>query len=259
MGAAINMVGQKFGDIDILERVGTASSRDAIWRYRCVCGEIHKASGYAIRSGKTTCCPKCAAKKVGQCSVTHGLTESPEYGSWTDMKTRCLNPNSTSYSGYGGRGISICDRWADSFEAFLSDMGPKPTPDHSIDRIDNDGNYEPANCRWATRIEQARNRRNFRETAGVIEIEINGVVKPLVDWCEEYECKPKTAYLRFKNGLRGEDVFRRVGARLKFKGIEDTISGWAERTGIKKNTISMRVNKYGWPVGRALTEGARQW
>lgn len=86
--------------------------------------------------------------------------EHPEYGSWAAMIKRCTDPNHVGYGNYGGRGITVCDRWLDSFDAFVEDMGPKPTPSHSIDRVDVNGNYEPANCRWATPVEQRANRRD---------------------------------------------------------------------------------------------------
>lgn len=91
----------------------------------------------------------------------HGMNGTPEYLAWQNMKARCYKKNCSGYTNYGGRGIEVCDQWRNSFSAFYAYMGKRPTPKHSIDRLDNDGNYEPSNCHWATRLEQQRNRRLF--------------------------------------------------------------------------------------------------
>lgn len=258
MKPRIDMTGNRHGDVVAIRPVGACTSGDAKWLFRCDCGQQFEASGYAVRSGKTISCPACAKERIRLASVKHGLTDTPEFRTWTDMQTRCLNQNSTSYQHYGGRGIEICQRWLESFENFLADMGKKPSPGHSIDRIDNNGNYEPKNCRWATSAEQARNRRISDEEAGLIEIAINGATKPLIDWCEEYGCTPASAYLRRSQGLSGEAIFLTTAKTLTLNGTIDTISGWSRRTGIKATTITMRINKYNWSVERALTEGAEQ-
>lgn len=120
--------------------------------------------------------------KINKC-ITHGHTRgyktSKEYNSWLSMKARCYNPNHEHFHFYGGRGIKICDRWLNSFENFLSDMGTAPSPTHSIDRIDNDGNYEQSNCRWLTHKEQCNNRRNN------IYFTMDGITKTLAEWCTE--------------------------------------------------------------------------
>lgn len=119
---------------------------------------------------------------------------SPEYSIWMNMRSRCGNPKNNRYVNYGARGIRVCDRWDADFLNFLADMGRRPSDQHSIDRIDNDGNYEPSNCKWSTRAEQCRNRTTSRF------IEFQGQVKTLAEWAAENKLTTQTLHQRLKNG-----------------------------------------------------------
>ena len=122
--------------------------------------------------------------------VTHGLTGTPEHEAWKCMRKRCLSENHADYKNYGGRGITICERW-DSFENFISDMGRRPADELTLERVDNDGNYEPSNCKWATRTEQSRNRRRqSRNTSGV-----TGITKRGKHWLAKITVNYKQIYL----------------------------------------------------------------
>jgi hypothetical protein len=156
---SIDETGKVYGQLTVIRRAGTRD-RKTLWFCQCSCGQTTETTGKHLRLGKSISCG-CYMRTHGATThLKHGHSQrTPEYESWAGMIQRCTNPKNSKYASYGGRGISVCDRWLGSFESFLSDMGPKPSPEHSLDRYpDNDGNYELTNCRWATPTQQVRNR-----------------------------------------------------------------------------------------------------
>lgn len=135
------------------------------------------------------CSLKCRALAE---SPKHGLSYMPEYRAWQMMRLRCTEPTNAAYPDYGGRGIRVCERWQNSPENFVADMGPKPSPKHELDRIDNNAGYSPENCRWATRKQNCRNRRTNAH------LTVNGETRTLAEWCEVYGVRGDTVMWRIK-------------------------------------------------------------
>lgn len=150
-------IGCRFGSLTVVGDGGVIKTR-SIYIVKCDCGTTKRVSRGNLTSGEVSSCGDSLCR--GQ--LKHGGSNSKEYRAWIGMKTRCYNKNKDGYKYHGGRGIKMCKRWRDSFAAFLEDMGRRPSPNHSIDRKNNNGNYTPSNCRWATKIQQNRNMRTTR-------------------------------------------------------------------------------------------------
>ncbi len=165
--------GRRYGRLLAIARV--EGSRPPKWECKCDCGKAVNVDSHKLIKGKIVSCG-CHRQEL---ATKHGLSKTPEYKVWAEMKGRCSNPKHKAWRHYGGRGIKVCNRW-ESFEGFISDMGRRPSSKHTIDRIDNNRGYEPGNCRWATVREQGRNRRNN------CHVTINGETKTVAEWCEHY-------------------------------------------------------------------------
>lgn len=179
--------GKRYGRLTVM---GFAGGR--YWFCECDCGNVVKIYNGSLSSGATTSCGCYNTELIIQRRFKHGATSggiSPTYRSWTKLKHRCFNRNNIGYQDYGGRGITVCDRWKDSFENFLEDMGERPEGT-SIDRIDNDGNYEPGNCRWATKKEQANNKRSNRYLTH------DGKTLNLAQWSKKINISVSALYYR---------------------------------------------------------------
>ena len=156
MGRLIDLTGMRFGRLIVLKRdPNTSIGLPVKWICKCNCGNISKVQGGNLKSKSIVSCG-CYIQEV---RTTHGKSNILEYKIWQGILDRCNNSNCKNYFHYGGRGITVCERWKNSFENFYKDMGPRPSDKYSIDRIDNNGNYQPSNCKWSSRKDQARNTR----------------------------------------------------------------------------------------------------
>ncbi len=173
------MVGEEFGRWAVLSYAHQDKHFRDIYLCRCSCGKEKLTAGGLLRSGRSKSCGCLHRERLTARITRHGKSHTREYQVWSTMKTRCNAPGSAKYYMYGARGIKVCQRWENSFSAFSEDMGPRPTPQHSIDRIDNSCGYSPDNCRWATNSQQQRNMRSNNN------VSFEGRTMCLKDWAKE--------------------------------------------------------------------------
>jgi len=201
----VDLTGKRFGRWTVLHEVPKpehvkTKQLVSYWLCRCDCGTTRAVISQSLRSGASQSCGCKNLEDIRARKVKHDMTDTVEYQIWCAIKARCHNPNHRSYSNYGGRGITICASWDKSFAAFIEDVGFRPGPEYSLDRIDNSGPYAPGNVRWATSFEQGSNKRNN------LWLTYQGKTQTLTQWAREFGIHVSTVINRYRRGCPAEDI-----------------------------------------------------
>ena len=180
-----------------------------LWICLCTCGQERVVTANNLLRKHTRSCGCHKAEVIARgARRRHSGSHTPEWAAWQHLKARCSNTARPDYCNYGGRGITVCERWLECFDNFIADMGKKLSPAHTLDRIDNDGPYSPENCRWATRSVQNTNKRLTRR------ITFDGVTKTVHEWCEQYHMPLRVVLQRLRNGW---EPLRALTASIRFR------------------------------------------
>lgn len=201
-------IGKKINRLQILDAVYDYSSKRTYFLCKCDCGNSKKIESYSVKKGLSKSCGCLLKEIISQCNKTHGLSKTSEYKIWKNMKNRCYRTSSKGYKHYGGRGITVCKRWLKSFQLFISDVGKRPSPKHSLGRLDNNKGYKPSNCEWQTDTEQANN-------------------------------KTTSHFITFEDKTL-------------------TVKQFSKEKGIAYQTLLQRLNRFHWPIEKALTQPPRK-
>lgn len=267
MGTLIDLTGKQFGRLHVICRVGRDKHRHVMWKCRCDCGQICFVAGDNIKCGNTKSCG-CLSKELssrrGKKQKTHGMTNSRLYNIYNGVKERCYNKNCPSYKNYGGRGIIMCDEWLDKDNGFVNFRNWSIQNGYidklTIDRINNNGNYEPNNCRWVTRKEQQNNRRcNTLLT-------YKGETKSIAQWSEQLGVNHMTLRGRLARGWSVEKTLTTKPIipnkicqynSVTYNNETYKLTEWAKRVNIDYNVLRLRIQR-GWDIEKALTTPVRK-
>lgn len=257
----LDITGEVYGFLQAIEFRGKTKWSQAIWLFRCIadgCGREIEVPAHQARNGNNKSCG-CMTRKLKLASkITHGASKTSVYGSYKAMLRRCYDTEDAMHHRYGGRGIKVCERWLGDLGAanFLADMGEKPSPEHTIERINNDGNYSPENCRWATRAEQADNRCTTRHVA------VDGHTLSQAAWDRHLGNGLNIVGDRIRRGWSKEDAITKPVTKHKHdithNGKTMSTHAWEVQLGLGHGTIAYRIKKLGWPIERALTTPSRK-
>ncbi len=248
MPKLIDLSGQRFGRLRVISRHSENTKLNrAHWNCICDCGEAVIIAGNSLSAGRTRSCGCLNRETI----TKHGYSHLTEFQIWRQMKERCYNTKAPNYENYGGRGITMCDEWKESFEAFYRDMGPRHSPDHTIDRRENDKDYSKDNCRWATPIEQLNNKRNNHYC------EYKGEIKTLSEWCNLLNLKYPVIEQRLRvAGMNVEKAFEQsLQQRVLYthNGKTANLGQWCRELRLNYATIDRRIRILGMSFETAIS------
>lgn len=252
MSKYIDITGAKYNRLTVVKLASLKGSDGPEWECLCDCGNTKIISGHNLKRGHTKSCG-CLFKEIRKTAfITHGRTKTPEYRSWNAMKQRCTNPKHSAYIYYGGRGITVCPEWLNSFEQFLFDMGEKPNQKMSIERIDVNEGYYKDNCKWATAHTQTRN------TTRNLNITINGITKCAADWAKQSGISQDAITNRYRRGIRDAqlisvDLIRKNNVLITYRGKTQSLKRWAEELDVNYKRLHMLVRTKQLPFEVAIT------
>jgi hypothetical protein len=256
MGNKLDLTGQRFHRLVAISEDPIRSLAGRIrWICQCDCGRTTSVTSGCLREGTSKSCGCLnieSARQRGFDNRTHGMTGTSEYKSWLKMRERCCDKYSINYCNYGGRGITVCDQWVNSFEVFYRDMGPKPGSEYSIERRDNDGNYEPGNCYWATPTEQGNNKRNN------VFYNYQGEQLTSAEISRRTGIDRVTLETRINSmGLSMEEAVEYDSGRVSrdsitFNGMTKSLKEWSEYLNIPYSTLHKRLHKLSWSIEKAF-------
>ena len=228
---------KKFHRLTVVERDGVTNP--VRWICRCVCGEVRSVDAAKLTRGSTKSCGCLGREQAAERLKKHGLSTSSEYRIYKAMINRCYNEKVESYPRYGGRGIKVCQEWIGSFETFYRDMGARPSPDYSIERRDNNGNYCPGNCHWATRKEQANNKRN-----NVLHDDGTGILRSITE-IAELAGVPRATVASRVYANKGVPIMSASREPIKYThaGETMTLAQWADRCGKTYKHLHQRLSR----------------
>lgn len=259
MSKVIDLTGQRFGRLTAIEYAGKDNQMLTLWRCICDCGKEITTRASSLKCGNTQSCGCLQAENTKVRATTHGLTGGRShanrlYSIWRNMKQRCYNPKAAKYNNYGGRGIAVCEEWINSYVSFHEwAMANGYSDNLTLDRIENNGNYEPLNCRWSTNQEQSNNTRFNRL------LTYNEETKTLAQWADEIGLNFTTLKCRLDD--YGWDLEKALNAPvgkhqkriIQYNGKTQTLNKWSKELGINYKLLCGRLLK-GWSIERAFTQ-----